>query len=49
MINRGRRSKTLGEVKLVKNVSENLQCFLDISAVQKEVPPSHKLQDHAYE
>ena len=49
MIERGKRSKTLSEVKLVENVSKNLQNFLEISPVQKEVLPSHKLQDHAYE
>ena len=37
MIDRGKRSKTLSEVKPVKNISKNLQGFLD------------KLQDHAYE
>ena len=42
VINRGKRSKTLSEVK-------NLQSFLEISRVQKEDLLSHKLQDHAYE
>ena len=37
MIDRGKRSKTLSEVKPVKNVSKNLQSFLDISPVQNEV------------
>ena len=36
-------------VKPVENISKNLQNFLDISPVQIEVLPSHKLQDHAYE
>ena len=49
MIDRGKRSKTLVEIKLVKNISKNPQSFLDISPVQKEILPSHKLQDHAYE
>ena len=49
VIDRGKRSKTLSEVKPVENVSKNLQNFLEISPVQKEVPPPHKLQDHAYE
>ena len=49
MIDRGKRSKTLSEVKLVKNISKNPESFLEISPVQKEVPLSHKLQDHAYE
>ena len=49
VIDRGKRSKTLSEVKPVKNINKNLQSFLEISPVQKEVPLSHKLQDHAYE
>ena len=46
---KGKRSKTLSKVKPVKNISKNLQSFLEISPMQKEVFPSHKLQDHAYE
>ena len=46
MIDRGKRSKTLSEVKPVENISKNLQSFLEISLVQKEVLLSHKLQDH---
>ena len=42
-------SKTLSEVKPVKNINKNLQSFLEISPVQKEVLLSHKLWDHAYE
>ena len=49
MIDRGKRSKTLSEVKQVENISKNLQSFLEISPVQKEDLPSHKLRDHAYE
>ena len=48
VIDRGKRSKTLSEVKQVKNISKNLQSFLEISPVQKEDLPSHKLWDHAY-
>ena len=48
VINRGKRSKTMSEVKPEENISENLQSFLEISPTQKEVLPSHKLQDHAY-
>ena len=48
VIDRGKRSKTLSEVKPVKNISKNLQSSLELSPVKKEVPPSHKLQDHAY-
>ena len=46
---REKRSKTLSEVKPVENISKNLQSFLDISSMQKEVLLSHKLQDHACE
>ena len=49
VIDRGKRSKALSEVKPVDNISTNLQSFLEISPVQKEVLLSHKLQDHAYE
>ena len=49
VIDRGKRSKTLSEVKPVENISQNPQSFLEISPVQKEVLPSHKLEDHAYE
>ena len=35
--------------KPVENIIKNLQSFLEISLVQKEVLPSHKLQDDAYE
>ena len=44
-----KRSKARSEVKPVENISKNLQSFLEISPVQKEVLISHKLQDHAYE
>ena len=36
-------------VKPVEKKSKNLQSFLEVSLVQKEVLLSHKLQDHAYE
>ena len=49
MTDRGKRIKILSEVKPVENISKNLQSFLEISPVQKEVLLSHKLQDHAYE
>ena len=49
MINKGKGSNTLSEAKPVKNISKNLESFLEISLVQKEVLPSHKLRDHAYE
>ena len=40
VIVRGKRSKTLSEVKPVESISKNLQSFLEISPVQKEVLPS---------
>ena len=49
VINRGKRSKTLSEVKPVENISKTLQSFLEISLMQKEVLSSHKLQEHVYE
>ena len=49
VIDRGKRSKTLSEVKPVENISEDLPSFLETSPVQKEILPSHKLRDHAYE
>ena len=48
VIDRGKRSKTLSEVKLFENISWNLQIFLEIHPLQKEVLLSHKLRDHAY-
>ena len=49
VIDRGKRSKTLSEIKPVENISKNLWSFLEICPVQKEVLPSYKLQDHTYE
>ena len=49
VINRGKRSKTLSEVKQVESISKNLPSFLETSPVQKEALLSHKLQDHACE
>ena len=49
VIDRGKRSKTLSEGKLVENISKNPQIFLGISPIQKEVPLLYKLQDLAYE
>ena len=48
VVNRRERSITLSEVKSVKNISKNLQCFVEISPEQREVLFSYKLQDHAY-
>ena len=49
VIDRGKRIKTLSEVKPVENINKNLKSFLEISPMQKEVLLSHKLRDHAYE
>ena len=49
MITRGERSKTLSEVKPVKNIRKNLQSFLEISPVLKEVLLSQKLEHQAFE
>ena len=48
VIGRGKRSKTLSEVRQVENINKNLQSFLKISPVQKEALPSHEQRDHAY-
>ena len=37
MIDRGKRTKTLSEVKPVENINKNLPSFLEICSVQKEV------------
>ena len=37
MIDRGKRSKTLSEVKPVENINKNLLIFLEISPIKKEV------------
>ena len=44
VINRGKRSKTLSEVKPVEDISKNLQSFLEMGPKQKEVLPSHNLE-----
>ena len=49
MIDKGKRSKTMSEVKPVKNIRKNPQRFIEISPDQKEVLLSHKLKDNAYE
>ena len=49
VIDRGKKSKTLSEVKPVQNISKNSYSFLEIGIVQKEVLLSHELQDHVYE
>ena len=49
VIDRGKRSKILSEVKPVENISKNPQSFPEIAPAQKEVILLHKLQDRAYE
>ena len=49
VIDRGKRSKRVSEVKQVENISKKLQSILEISTVKKEALPPHKLRDHAYE
>ena len=49
VIDEGKKSKTLSDIKPVENISKNLQRFLEISPMLKEVPPSHKLEVLAYE
>ena len=49
VIDRGKGSKILSEVRPFEKVSKNLQSLLVIRPLQKEVLPSHKLQDHTYE
>ena len=49
VVNRGKRSKTLSEVKLIENISKNRQSSLEINPVQSFVLLSHKLQDYEYE
>ena len=46
VIDKGKSSDKPNEVKPNKNINKNSQSFLGISPVQKEVRPSHKLQDH---
>ena len=43
VIDRGKRSKRLIEVKRVENISKNPQSFPETRPVQKEVLLSHKL------
>ena len=49
VIDRGKRSKALSEVKQVENLNKNLQSFPEIGPMQNEVLPSHKMRDHAYD
>ena len=47
VIDRGKRSKKPNEVKPVKNINKNPQSFLKKTLLQKEVPLSNQLHDHA--
>ena len=49
VIDKGKKSMTLNEVKSLENLNRNPQSLLEINPVQQEVLPSHKLQNHAYE
>ena len=50
VIDSGKRSEILSDVKPVKNISKYPQSFLEIRPLQKEfILFSYKLQDHAYE
>ena len=49
LIDRGKKSTALNEVKPVESISKNLQSFQEISLEQKEVFLSHKLRDHVCE
>ena len=46
VIDRGKRSNTVSEVKPVENIRKNLQSFLEIRHIQKEVLSLQKLRDH---
>ena len=48
VINREKGRNTPNIVKLGENTNKNPGTFLNVSLVQKEVPPSHQLQDHAH-
>ena len=43
VIETAKRSKTLNEVKPAKNIRKSQQNFLEITPMQKEALPSHKL------
>ena len=49
VIDRGKRNKSMNEVKPVKNINKNPKSFLEKIPMQMEVLLSHKLQDHANE
>ena len=49
VIDRGKRNKSMNEVKPVKNINKNPKSFLEKIPMQMEVLLSHKLQDHPNE
>ena len=49
VIDTGKRSKSMNEVKPVKNINKNPKSFLEKIPMQMEVLLSHKLQDHPNE
>ena len=44
-----KKKEGLNDVKQVENINKNPQSFLEIDPMQKEVLPSYKVQEHAYE
>ena len=48
-IDRGKRSKTLSQVKPAENISKNLQFSRDKSCAKSPALLSHKLPNHAYD
>ena len=44
MVNKGKRNKTLSEVKPVENMNKNPHSFLEISLAQKEVTESFRIK-----
>ena len=49
MIKKGKRSKTLNEVKSVANRNKNPEIVLAVSPAQNAVSPTYKLQGHVFE
>ena len=49
VIVKGKRNVTLHEVKPVENINKHPKSFLEIRSIQKGVPFSYKLEDHARE
>ena len=45
MVDRGKRCKTMNDVKSVKNINTSPRSFLGLHHIQNEDPLSHKLED----